>query len=160
MTDEQKTLLEQYGAGADRMRGVLGLVPREHWDTAPAPGEWTARQVFIHLADSEIVGAGRFRQLLAEEAPTLFFYQQEAWARNLAYADASPEEAVALAVVLRRATATLLQRAVDAATWGRTATHPTRGPMDLAALLRLYSGHVDGHIAQLEAIASQLAPPA
>ncbi|HMQ34651.1 MAG TPA: DinB family protein [Chloroflexaceae bacterium] len=154
MSDEWATLLDRYEAGAELMRGALGLVPRELWDTAPAPGEWTARQVFVHFADSELVGAGRIRQLLAEDGPTLFFYRQDEWARNLDYSGASAEEAVALAVVVRRATARLLRHVVRDETWGRRATHPTRGEMDLAALLRLYIGHVEGHIAQIEAIAS------
>jgi hypothetical protein len=157
MTDEQHELLEQYAAGADLMRGVLGLVPREQWDSPTGPGEWTARQVFVHFADSELVGAGRIRQLLAEEGPTLYFYNQEGWAQNLDYAGATPEEAIALAVVVRRSTATLLRRVVGEATWARTATHPVRGVMDLATLLRLYIGHVEGHIAQLEGIAAKLA---
>lgn len=157
MSDERTKLLDQYEDGADQLRGLLGLVPRKHWDSAPAPGEWTARQVLVHLADSELVGAGRIRQLLAEDQPTLFFYQQEEWARKLGYASASPEEAIALAVVVRRATARLLRHAADEASWGRTATHPLRGEMDLAALLRLYIGHIAGHSAQLEQIATHAA---
>lgn len=156
MSEGHADLLERYEAGAELMRDVLGLVPREHWDTPPEPGEWTARQVFVHLADSELVGAGRLRQLLAEDGPTLFFYRQDQWASNLGYTTASPEEAVALAVVVRRATARLLRHVVDADTWSRRATHPARGEMDLAALLNLYISHVEGHIAQLQAIAAKL----
>lgn len=156
MTDAHAGLLDRYEAGAELIRGVLALVPRQHWDTPPEPGEWTARQVFVHLADSELVGAGRIRQLLAEDGPTLFFYRQDLWASNLGYASAAPEEAVALAVVVRRATARLLRHVVAEASWARKATHPVRGEMDLAALLELYIGHVEGHIAQLEAIAAKL----
>lgn len=154
MTTEQTALIDQFAAGADQLRQVLGIVPADRWDVAPAPGEWTARQVLIHLADSEIVGAARFRQFLAEDDVTLLGYTQNAWAERLGYADAAPEEAIALAIVLRRATAALLRRAVTPESWGRVATHPTRGPMDLATLLRLYIGHVDGHIQQLEGIAA------
>lgn len=157
MTEEQRELLEQYEAGVGLLRGVLELVPREQWDTPPAPGEWTARQVLVHLGDSEIVGAGRIRQLLAEEHPTLFMYRQEEWAAALSGGDTAPEEAVALALVLRRSTAALLRRVVTAEAWTRTALHPVRGAMDLATLLRLYAGHIEGHVAQLRGIAAALA---
>jgi hypothetical protein len=157
MNDARTELLDQYEDGADQLRGLLSLVPRKHWDSAPTPDEWTARQVFVHLADSELVGAGRIRQLLAEDRPTLFFYRQDDWAHKLGYTSASPEEAIALAVVVRRATARLLRHAADEASWGRTATHPVRGEMDLAALLRLYIGHIEGHTAQLEQIAAHAA---
>ena len=157
MTDEQAVLLEQYEAGADQIRGALMLVPPEQWDTQPGPGEWTARQVFVQLADSEIVGAGRIRQLLAEEGASLFLYNQEAWASNLGYTTAPAEEGVSLAAIVRRATAKLLRHVVDDATWARRATHPVRGEMDLAALLRLYIGHIDGHLNQLREIAAKVA---
>jgi hypothetical protein len=158
MTPEQAELLDQYAAGAERMGGALGIVPRELLTASVGPGEWTAHQVLVHLADSELVGAGRFRQLVAEERPALYMYAQEAWATRLGYHETAPEEALALAAALRRSTAAMLRlAAADGALWDRAASHATRGEMDLAALLRLYIGHVDGHLAQLERIAQALA---
>lgn len=151
MTPEQSTLLEEYAAGADKLHGLLDILPTALHDEIPAPGEWSARQIIIHMADSEIVGATRVRQLLAEDNPTLVFYDQGEWAERLGYAESPVGEAVELAVSLRRFTVALLRRAGPEA-WQRSATHPTRGPMDLAALLQLYIGHVDGHAAQLKAI--------
>ena len=38
-------------------------------DYVPAPGQWSVRQILCHVADSEIVGADRFRRVMAEENP-------------------------------------------------------------------------------------------
>jgi uncharacterized damage-inducible protein DinB len=158
MTPEQTELLDQYADGAERMAEALRIVPRELLTASLGEGEWTAHQVIVHLADSELVGAGRFRQLVAEEAPALYMYAQEAWATRLGYHATSPEEAVALAAAVRRATATMLRTvaAADPGIWERKATHATRGEMDLERMLRLYIGHVDGHLEQLGRIAQQL----
>lgn len=156
MTRDHHDLLARYEAGVTQLRDVLAIVPSEQWDTEPNPGEWTARQVIVHLADSEIVGAARIRQILAEHEPQLIAYDQEAWAQRLGYAQAAVEEAAALAIVLRRSTLTLLKQA-STEDWQRRGLHQKRGWMRLADLVELYIGHVDSHIAQLEGIAAQLA---
>jgi hypothetical protein len=153
MSLDSHALLDQYEAGITQLRGLLAMVPPELRDTPPARGEWTARQVMIHLADSEIVGAARFRQLLAEPEPALLHYDQEAWAARLDYAHASAEEAVALTIVLRRSTLTLLKQAAPE-DWQRRGLHKTRGWMTLADLTQHYINHLNAHIAQLENIAA------
>lgn len=152
MTPEQQELLDRFADGAELIRSAAALAPLEQLDRVSAPGEWSARQVLVHLLDSEIVAAGRFRQLLAEDNPTLYMYQQAGWAEHLAYDAVDPQPALELAALLRADTAALLRRVISEASWLRTAQHPVRGPMDLAALLTLYIGHVEGHLAQLRAI--------
>jgi len=153
MSDSRMELIEQYAAGADQILTAARVVPEGEWDRSPGDGEWSARQVLVHLADSEIVGAGRVRQLLAEENPNLYMYQQAAWAERLGYATADVPATLELAAALRRHTADLLRRAVTEESWSRTAHHATRGPMTLETLLRLYIGHVEGHLEQLRALA-------
>ena len=60
----------------------------------PAPGKWSIRQIVAHLADSEMVGAHRFRQMIAEDNPTLIAFDQDAWARNLDYARRKPKQSL------------------------------------------------------------------
>lgn len=157
MSDDRAGLIERYAAGAELIREASEIVPFAEWDSEAEPGEWTARQILIHLADSEIVGAGRFRQLLAEEQPALYMYQQAAWAERLGYRDnADVAEALELGAALRRSTADLLRRAATAESWSRTAQHATRGEMDLARLLTLYIGHVEGHVEQLRRLAAKV----
>ncbi len=55
------------------LTGVFG----EEEDFVTAPGKWSIRQIVAHLADADLVGAHRFRQLIAEENPTLVAFDQE-----------------------------------------------------------------------------------
>ncbi|MCU0493516.1 MAG: DinB family protein [Chloroflexaceae bacterium] len=155
MSASPTELLVGYESSIAAMKQMLTIVPPEQRDVAPAPSEWNARQVLLHIADSEILAAARIRQLLAEPGATLYMYDQAAWAERLHDGDSSPEEAIALAMVLRRNTLNLLKRQPPEA-WERQANHAVRGPMTLAALVQLYIGHIENHTRQLEEIAATL----
>src|ERR1035441_641961 len=88
-------LLERYRRGAELLAMVLTGVFGEEEDFAIAPGKWSVRQIVAHLADAELVGAHRFRQVIAEDNPTIIAYDQDAWTRNLDYARRKPTPAPA-----------------------------------------------------------------
>lgn len=156
MSANPEELLRRYEAGIAQMREMPTIVPPEYATVKPAPREWSAHQVLVHMADSEIVGAGRIRQTLAEAEPDLYFYDQDAWADNLDYHGSAAEEAIALAIVVRRATLNLLKRMPPEA-WQRRGRHPRRGLMTIADLVTLYSDHVEIHVRQLEDIRAAVA---
>ena len=70
-------LLERYRRGPELLAVVLTGVFGEEEDFAHAPGKWSIRQIVAHLADTELVGAHRFRQVIAEDNPTLVAFDQE-----------------------------------------------------------------------------------
>src|ERR1039458_4940011 len=74
-------LLERFRRGPELLAVVLTGVFGEEEDFLPAPGKWSIRQIVAHLADAEMVGAHRFRQVIAEDNPTLMAFDQDAWAR-------------------------------------------------------------------------------
>ena len=59
----------------------------------PAPGKWSAAEIICHLADCELEFAGRLRQTLAEDAPTIQPFDQEKWAAT--YPGITAEQAFA-----------------------------------------------------------------
>src|SRR5271157_831974 len=79
-------LLERFRRGPEIIAMALTGVHGDEEDFVPAPGKWSVRQIVAHLADSEIVGSDRFRRVIAEENPTLVWWDQDAWAANLNYA--------------------------------------------------------------------------
>src|SRR5471030_2891688 len=87
-------LLERYRRGPEVLAMVLTGVFGEEEDFVPAPGKWSPRQIVAHLADAELVGAHRMRQVIAEDNPTLIAFDQDAWTRNLDYARRKPKQSL------------------------------------------------------------------
>jgi hypothetical protein len=104
------------------------------------PGKWSITQVLQHLADTEIVGAWRFRLILAQDRPQLTGYDQDLWADRLAYADAEPTAALDVFAAVRRANLRLLERATPE-DLKRVGLHAERGEESVAHLRSLYGGH-------------------
>ena len=50
-----------------------------------AAGKWTVRQILAHLTDTEIVHQYRVRMLLSEPGCALSAFNQDKWAKTLAY---------------------------------------------------------------------------
>ena len=107
---------------------------------AEAPGKWSVRQAAQHLADSELVGAFRFRMALAHDAPVVPGYDQDAWAQALRYEHSAVEDAIGDFGRLRQSNLRLLTRTTPAERL-RVIRHAERGDESLAYLVRLYAGH-------------------
>lgn len=150
MDAARAALLRDYLVGADRLVELAVGLPPESLDHRPAPGRWTNREILCHLADAEVQAYVRCRVILAEPGATLPNYDQDAWATALDYAETAPGPAVEVVRQLRRINHTLLEDVPDDA-WSRTANHEVRGPISLDEWLRIYTGHLQTHLAQIEA---------
>jgi uncharacterized damage-inducible protein DinB len=115
----------------------------------PAAGRWSVTQIAAHLADAEIVGAWRFRTVLAEDGVPLQAYDQNAWESAFRYEQVAVADAVALFGVLRRATVGLLRR-VEPARHQHAGLHAERGRESIPHLMRMYAGHDLNHLTQIE----------
>jgi hypothetical protein len=117
------------------------------------------RQVVQHLADSELVGAFRFRMILAHDAPELPGYDQDLWATRLRYEDSEIATAVDDFATLRAGNLRLLQRAAPA-DLARVMRHAERGDESLGQTYPLYAGHDLVHLAQIRRIRAAIGAPA
>lgn len=129
------------------LTGVFG----DEEDFATAPGKWSVRQIVAHLADAEMVGAHRFRQVIAEDNPTLIAYNQDAWTANLDYARRKPKQSLETFRRIRGENYELLKGLPEAA-FERAGNHTENGRMTLLQLLEGYAGHAESHARQLQAI--------
>jgi hypothetical protein len=148
---EIPALLERFRRGAELLAVVLTGVFGEEEDFAPAPGKWTVRQIVAHLADAELVGAHRLRQVIAEDNPTLIAYNQDAWTANLDYARRKPKQSLETFRRIRAENYELLKGLPESA-FDRAANHTENGPMTLRQLLEGYAGHAESHARQLQEI--------
>ncbi len=139
---EQITKIERLPAQLEAL--VAGLND-EQLDTPYGEGKWTIRQVIHHLADSHTVALVRVRLMLTEDHPTLIVYQQDRWA-ELPDAATMP---IAVSLNLLHglhARWSFLLNGLDDAAWTRTAHHPERGSITMDDMLKIYSGHGEGHM--------------
>ena len=148
---ELPDLLERYRRGAELLAMVLTGVFGEEEDFAIAPGKWSIRTIVAHVADAELVGAARFRQVIAEENPAINAYDQDAWARNLDYAHRKPKQSLETFRRIRAENYDLLKDQPPAA-FERTGTHSVNGVMTLHQMLEGYAGHAESHARQLQEI--------
>ena len=151
---EIPALLERFRRGPELMAVILTGVFGEEEDYIPAPGKWSIRQLIAHVADTEIVAAGRLRQVIAEDNPTLVPFDQNAWVERLDYARRKPKQSLESFRRLRAENYELL-KGLDEAAYERTGRHTERGPLSLRQMLELFSNHAESHARQIEAIREQ-----
>ena len=141
-------LLERYRRGPELLAVVLTGVFGEEEDFA-LPGKWSIRQIVAHLADAELVGAHRFRQVIAEENPTLIAYDQDAWTRGLDYTRRKPKQSLETFRRIRAENYELL-KALPAEAFERAGNHSENGRMTLGQMLEGYAQHAESHARQLQ----------
>jgi hypothetical protein len=132
------------------IHGIEGLLPTQ-LSQPEQPGKWSIAQVLQHLADSELVGAWRFRLVLAQDRPPLTGYDQDLWAERLHYEEADPVDALEQFTVLRQANVRLLER-LSPAELTRVGIHSERGDESLGHLRMLYAGHDLLHLRQIDRV--------
>lgn len=141
-------LLERFRRGGELLATATTGAAGPELDFQPAPGKWSVRQIACHLADSEMVAGMRFRQTLAEENPTLQWYDEKAWAENLDYARRKLSQAVETFRRNRAENYELIKDLPESA-WARPYVHSRSGPGTLGDLLKTYTEHLENHVAQI-----------
>jgi hypothetical protein len=140
--------LEVQSGDADAWRGVVEEAG-DDLRTRPADGEWSVLELLGHITDSELVNAARYRWVLAEDAPPLVGYDQDAWVARLDHAHDDSRVLLALFSVLRASNLALWRR-TSPADRARVGAHAERGDESLDLLFRMQAGHGRLHRAQAD----------
>lgn len=143
--------LDVLAATPSRLEDLFWELKDRGLERSYAPGKWSAREIFAHLADVEIAYGFRIRQVLSEDHHRVQTFDQDAWARRYAHAD------VSLGIELFRAVRQwnlALFRELTPEEWARVYVHPERGEETLERMAALIAGHDLNHIEQLERIAA------
>jgi hypothetical protein len=144
-------LLERYRRGPEVVATLMTGAAGAELDFRPAPDRWTLRQIVAHLADSEMVGAVRFRRVIAEDNPALLGYDQNAWAANLNYAKRKTSESVEMFRRLRADCYELLKD-LPLETFERKGNHSEAGPLTLRQLVQRLADHAESHARQIQQV--------
>ena len=143
-------------ASADRYRQIAGGWTPAQFERTYAPGKWTARQILIHLAQTELALGTRARMALTTPNYAAQSFNQDEWmavesrgSGGLSGVEAL--EAFVALVTMNRAFFEGLSSA-DRAT---PLSHPEYGALSVDWILHQLAGHQIHHLAQIEQIASQ-----
>lgn len=134
-------------------RAVRGLRPAQ-LKRRPRPGKWSIQEIVAHLADTELVYGFRLRMMLAQPGCPIQAYDQDLWARNLAYKRQPIGQLLERVRVLRHENLRLL-KSVPRPWWSRYGMHAERGRESVARTLLLLAGHDINHLNQIRAIRRQ-----
>ncbi|HZQ53122.1 MAG TPA: DinB family protein [Bryobacteraceae bacterium] len=153
MTDVAE-LLERYRRGAELVAVAITGAAGPEVDFKSAPEKWSVRQIVAHLADTEAVFVMRFRQIIAEENPTLIPFNQNAWAERTDYQKRKPSQSLETMRQLRADNYQLLKD-LPAEAFSRTGNHVERGPLSLFDLLRISAEHAEKHAMQIRNVRAE-----
>lgn len=148
---EVAELLERFRRGPELVASMLTGAAGSEVDFRPAPEAWSVRQIVAHLADSEMVGAYRFRKVMAEDNPAIEWYDEKAWAEKLDYAKRKYSNSLETFRRTRAENHELLRELPDEA-WQRPGVHSKNGPLTLLDLLKIYAEHAEGHARQIRRV--------
>jgi hypothetical protein len=143
----RRELIARYAEGPAVLRAAVAGLSDEELDRSPGGGEWSARQVVHHTADSELTSAIRLRRLIAEDAPVIQGYDEGLFARRLHY-DARPIAASLAAVDAARASTLDLLAHLTPEEWSRAGTHSESGAYSVESWLEIYAAHCHDHADQ------------
>jgi hypothetical protein len=151
-----EALLIRYLRGVGNFDERLYDLTDEQADRAFAPeagvGRWPVRVLMGHLADAELVYTYRIRRTIAEDAPLLALWDENAFVDGGIYGpELRPPVAGFVAVIhtMRRWTAELLM-SLRADQWERKAMHPERGEMTVRDMVEVLTNHLEHHNAFLQ----------
>ncbi len=142
---ELQALIVKYDEGPALLRESISGFSSIQLRTPAPPGVWSALQIVCHIADFELVYADRMKRVIAEEEPTLFGGDPDAFAAKLAYAQRDLEEELAVITAVRREVSRFL-KTLSPADFERTGRHSVDGPLTLTRLLERIAGHIPHHV--------------
>lgn len=134
---------------AERIHRLVEQWDAEAFERSYAPGKWSARQILVHLAQTELALSTRARFALAQPGYTAQAFSQDDWMSI----DGGTDARTALAAYTSL-------RALNLAMWGRLTqeqldrgfSHPEYGDLTVGWIMAQMAGHDIHHLKQLQGI--------
>jgi hypothetical protein len=148
MTREEKLeLVLAFESGYSRVEALIaGIGSDELLFVPPLREAWSINDFLVHFLDADISLAFRARTAIAEPGKPVPVWEEEAWHDALHYEEENGLVCLSLAMGIRAYIATCLRSVVDADWSLFSIVHPSKGRMELAALIDLYEQHVVFHL--------------
>jgi len=136
----------------ERLRAIADAMTPAQFARSYAPGKWTAEQLFLHLAQTELAFSTRVRMAITCPGYIVQPFDQDDWLRR---EPASGGLEAARAYYALRQFNLPLYRSLTPAERAQTLHHPERGEMRVEWILESLAGHELHHLAHFEIIAGR-----
>jgi uncharacterized damage-inducible protein DinB len=143
--------LEALGETPARIQALVAQMNASDLARSYAPGKWTAAQLLVHLAQSELALTNRARMALSEPGYVAQPFDQDRWMARESASDG--ERALAAYLALREWNLQLF-RSLSPADRATGFRHPEYGELTVDWLLAMIAGHELHHLPQFQMIAS------
>ena len=137
---------------AGRYQRLMSAWTPAQFERTYAPGKWTARQILIHLAQTELALGTRARMALCTPNYAAQAFNQDQWMTR--EQKLAGREALDALVALMTMNRTFFD-GLSAADLATTLSHPEYGTLTVDWILHQLAGHQIHHLAQLEVIGNQ-----
>jgi hypothetical protein len=135
---------------SERLERLTSGWSAEQFERRADPDKWSARQQFIHLAQTELALGARARMALTTPQYTAQPFDQDKWISRESGLGGS--EAVAAFRAVARMNAALFE-SLSSADREVVLSHPEYGTLTVDWIIHRMAGHQIHHLRQLEAIA-------
>jgi uncharacterized damage-inducible protein DinB len=141
--------LDALGDTAERIRQLVTAWNDDAFEKSYAPGKWSARQILVHLAQTELALTTRARFALTQQGYAAQAFNQDDWMPIDDGADA--RTALAAYVSLRGLNLAMWKRLTKEQV-DRAFSHPEYGDLTVGWIMAQMAGHDIHHLKQLQAI--------
>jgi hypothetical protein len=134
----------------DRIRTLASQWSPAQFERSYAPRKWTARQILIHLAQTELALGNRARMALSTPGYVAQAFDQDLWiGRDAALGGHEALEALAAMSTMNR----VMFGSLTDADRAMPLSHPEYGALTVDWIVHQMAGHLIHHLRQLETIA-------
>ena len=145
-TAEQRGVRDAAAAVPERTAALVASIADPM--RRPTPEDWSAHEVVLHLAATDLLWHERLDRLANEDHPEWPWVEPPKWDGP---GHETIEGALAAFTGFRGETIARLD-ALDDAGWARRGHHRTFGELDAAGLMRVLLDHDEEHLAQIRAV--------
>ena len=131
-----------------RIKALTANWSRRTWHKSYAPGKWSARQILVHLAQTELALTTRVRYGASQSGYVAQSFDQDAWL-SLDHADGPT--ALDTYMALRRFNLAMF-KGLTPKLRAQSFTHPEYGPLTPDWVMAQLAGHELHHLNQLKQI--------
>jgi len=141
-----------FGETPGKIRAIAASWSPQQFERSYAPGKWSARQILIHLAQTELALGARARMAVSTPNYAAQSFDQDEWLKR----DGSLGAREALdAFVATAAMNRAFFAGLSATDRAKTLSHPEYGSLTVDWILNQMAGHQIHHLKQLEQIAGR-----